>query len=122
MENERKLEIEVNWTGSYPNLCSGEWEITIEGTKVNLPDDIVNSSMGTKGEYDTWSFGENYSEDWDSYEDGDDFEQWLSYSNGWVIYVFLQAGIVEASMEEKRRLFELIRENDWRHNSCGGCI
>ena len=31
---------EAHWTGSYPNLCSGHWEITYGFTVIKLPDDI----------------------------------------------------------------------------------
>jgi hypothetical protein len=46
----------VNWTGSYPNLCSGVWETTYNGESVLLPEDKISSDMDTSGTYSSWYF------------------------------------------------------------------
>ena len=107
--------ITAEWTGRWPNLCSGEWIITIDGEKVDLPDEVRTSPMGTYGTYNTWTFGENWSVEWSTYEDGLDFEPWLQENRSWVSKLNL-------SDTEERDLYDAISEEDWRHNSCGGCI
>lgn len=106
--------VTAEWTGDYPCLCSGEWIITIGGEKIELPDEVRTSPMGTHGTYNTWTFGEDWEEVWSQYEDGLDFEPWLQ-ENSWVSNLNL-------SPEEERDLYDAISEEDWRHNSCGGCI
>lgn len=104
----------VKWTGGYPNKCSGEWQITYNGVPVTLPDSVKNESMSTSGDYDRWSFNDDYSEEWSSYHDGLGFDEWLK-TNNW-------ARAVTTDVTELRELFDLISGQDWRHGSCGGCI
>lgn len=51
-----KKEIKVEWTGSYPCLCSGRWAITIDGNDVSdcIPVDLQSSPMNTKNDYQQW--------------------------------------------------------------------
>jgi hypothetical protein len=46
--------ITVSWSGEYPNLCSGTWEILIDQMELPIPDMFSASSMGTSGEYSSW--------------------------------------------------------------------
>ena len=108
-------EITAKWTGCYPCLCNGEWIITVGGEKVDLPDDVRTSPMGTYGTYNTWTFNEDWSVVWSQYEDGLDFESWIQENRSWVSRLNL-------SSEEERALYDAISAEDWRHNSCGGCI
>ena len=107
--------ITVKWTGAYPNLCSGEWIITVGGEKVELPDKVRTSPMWTRGAYNTWTFNKDWQEVWSQYEDGLDFEPWLHENNSWLSRLNL-------SSEEERALYNAISAEDWRHGSCGGCI
>lgn len=107
--------ITVKWTGSFPCLCHGEWNIVIDGKKVELPEDIATSPMNTRGQYLRWYFADNWAEEWESYEDGLTFEPWLDANREWVDPLGLSDG-------EARTLYEAIRSEDWRHGSCGGCI
>ena len=106
--------ITAKWTGRYPNLCFGEWIITVGDEKVDLPDEVRTSPMNTRGTYESWAFDKGWNEVWRSYEDGLDFEPWLQ-QNSWVSRLNL-------SHKEERDLYEAISEEDWRHGSCGGCI
>ena len=54
--------IDVDWTGSYPNLCSGKWIIKIDEKQISIPSALINSSMGTFKSYETWYFDEDWSE------------------------------------------------------------
>jgi hypothetical protein len=106
--------ITVEWTGHYPCLCHGEWVITVNGEKVDLPEDVIDSPMNTAGIYRTWHFGDNWSEEWEFYSDGLDFEDWVAQA-GWL-------KDLDLSGPETLDLYTQISEQDWRHNSCGGCI
>lgn len=106
--------ITAKWTGAYPNLCDGEWVVTVGGEKVELPDEVRTHPMGTRGTHNTWTFGEDWEEVWSQYEDGLDFEPWLQ-ENSWVSSLNL-------SSEEERALYDAISAEDWRYGSCGGCI
>lgn len=106
--------ITAKWTGHYPNLCSGEWIITVGDEKVDLPDEVRTSPMDTRGTYESWAFDEGWDEVWRSYEDGLDFDPWLQ-KNSWVSRLNL-------SHKEERALYDAISEEDWRYGSCGGCI
>lgn len=46
----------VDWSGKYPNLCGGEWTITIDGLPVNIPELLKHDRMNTFGTYSEWSF------------------------------------------------------------------
>ena len=35
-------EITAKWTGTYPCLCHGYWDITIGGEEVKLPKEVMN--------------------------------------------------------------------------------
>lgn len=107
--------ITAEWTGCFPCLCFGEWIIRIDGQPVELPEDVRTSPMHTYGSYDSWSFNDDWSEQWDSYEDGLTFKPWLAENERWVSELGL-------SSEEEHDLFDAISAVDWRHGSCGGCI
>lgn len=104
---------EVTWTGAYPNLCSGEWVILKNGVRVEIPAEFRNASMNTFGTYSTWHF-ENWEEVFEDYEDGLIFEEWIKV-NSWVY-------TIATTEPEQRELYQKIADEDWRHNSCGGCI
>lgn len=107
--------VSVEWTGSFPCLCHGEWNIVIDGKKVELPEDIATSPMNTRKEYQRWYFTDDWMDEWETYEDGLTFEPWLDSNREWVDPLGLSDG-------EVRDLYEAIRSEDWRHGSCGGCI
>jgi hypothetical protein len=114
-------EIYVEWTGSYPNLCSGKWIITIDGIKLT---GIGKEDFGTLGEYSSWHF-ENWIEVFDSYEDGMDLDAWIQVLktddiNG--LYASLQRHGIKITDELLSELYTHIQGQDWRHGSCGGCI
>lgn len=35
--SDKGFSVRVSWSGSYPNLCAGEWTCKINGKKVNVP-------------------------------------------------------------------------------------
>ena len=106
---------EVCWTGSWPTVCSGAWQIVRDGVDVSdrIPDELRSAPMNTAGTYSAWHF-ENWSEVWEDYEDGLEREDWIS-ANPWI------SSICETP-EEMADLFDAIQSQDWRHGCCGGCI
>lgn len=119
--NESK--IYVNWSGRYPNLCSGQWTIKIDNMHLPIPEYFISSPMNTCGTYQSWHFESNWSEVWDSYDDGSD---WF-HENDWLHYAFecLAEGynlIWTGDRNILREIYEEITEKDWRSGSCGGCI
>lgn len=105
--------IEAIWTGEYPCFCRGKWKLKIDGEDVShmIPDECRHSPMGTKGTYRSWYFDDDYSEQFEDYVDGYNFECWVDH-NPWVLD--LPADALSIYLE-----FQL---NDWRRGQCGGCI
>lgn len=104
--------VEAKWTGTYPCLCFGEWQLFINGEDFSLliPKELRRSEMGTYGTYQSWHF-ENWSEVFEDYEDGLECEEWIA-ANPWVQR--LPASPVD--------IYYAFQTHDWRHDSCGGCI
>ncbi len=111
----RNRKITAIWLAQPWCLCHGEWIIQIDGEKIELPEDIKHSEMGTYGIYQAWRFGEDYKEIWDSYEDGLPYKPWVKENAWWLEPLNL-------SESETEDLYGQISEYDWRHGSCGGCI
>lgn len=110
--------IKVNWTGSYPNLCAGEWIIVIDGKQLA---GLNNDHMNTKGTYSSWHF-ENWDDVWTDYTDGLPFHEWkVDLPNNLGMAIRL-AGFNPKDDQLIEQLFDAISSKDWRHNSCGGCI
>lgn len=107
---------EAAWTGCYPCLCFGEWIIKKDGKDVSdaIPDDLRHYHMNTEGTYERWYFDDNYSEVFESYEDGLGLYQWIE-QNPWIDRIC-------HNEEEKQDLFYAISGADFRPGSCGGCI
>jgi len=77
--------INVQWTGDYPCLCSGEWKFEIDGIEICLDklkdpskyNNLLKDHMNTKKSYSFWSFEEDYEVIWEDEEQGLDFEDWM---------------------------------------------
>ena len=105
--------VEAKWSGKYPNLCYGVWSIFVDDIDYSdyIPKEIRHSPMRTYGFYSEWSFDDDYGEVWEKYEDGLHFDEWVK-QNDWVKNI-------PANLFDIYCAFSL---EDWRHNSCGGCI
>jgi len=114
--------IDVKWSGSYPNLCSGTWTILIDDMKLPIPEFYENQDMGTPGEYETWEFDDNWSEEFSSYFDHGEENKlsWIRYS----LECLEEAYSLNFNIDEKliNKIESLISDKDWRSGSCGGCI
>ena len=118
----------VEWSGSYPNLCSGEWAIFYNDVKLEIPmegEEEYSSrrqrDMGTAGEYSRWYFDENYSEKDETYYDGAECADWIVANQEWVDEMF-DANEIPKGFFTYHQLYKAIQENDFRSGSCGGCI
>ena len=117
--------IEVNWTGSYPNLCSGKWIIKINGVELidnDRHNSILSSSMATYGSYSSWHFEENWIEVFDQYDDGYEFSTWQKQISIKKLFTLIESHNISLSKDDKKSLYEKLQEHDWRNGSCGGCI
>lgn len=110
------MEVEAKWTGSYPCLCHGEWELYVNGKDVSdkIPEDLREDSMNTYGEYQSWHF-EDWEEIFDSYYDGLKQDEWIESNKYWL-------DEITTDIDVQRQIFKAINEEDFRTNSCGGCI
>lgn len=102
----------VEWTGSYPNLCHGEWRLTIGGVDWTnaIPVEKRYTHMNTAGTYSSWHF-EDWQEVFEDYEDGLGFDDWV-LENPWI-------HDIPANPFD---LYLSFQAHDWRHGECGGCI
>ena len=105
--------VEAKWSGKYPNLCQGVWSIFVDGIDYSdyIPKEIRHSPMGTHGFYSEWSFDDDYGEVWEEYEDGLHFGEWAK-QNDWVKNIPANPFDIYCAFNVE----------DWRYDSCGGCI
>lgn len=111
----------AEWSGGYPSLCFGEWHISYDGEMLTLPESIKCSPMNTFKEYQSWHFNDDYIEEFESYDAGKDFNEWILDNHAWIDDAFNLLKI-ETKEENYKNLYDAINAEDWRHNSCGGCI
>lgn len=110
------MEIEVVWTGKYPNLCHGEWILKINGEDKSdlIPDKLRTSPMiyTTHGE---WYFDKYHNDVWKSYKSGLKCDEWINENKYWLNNI----SVVD---KVQKQLYEAFQANDWRFARGGGCI
>lgn len=105
--------ITAEWTGKYPNLCSGKWKLYIDGEDYSCH--VFSSGpMNTYGTYRRWHF-ENWHEVWEEYQDGLQEEEWIKAHKDWLKMLPIEP-------DRYPEVFKAFQEHDWRFGSCGGCI
>ena len=107
-------EYTTSWTGKYPNLCSGHWELFCNGEQLNIYIPFYQNPADTFGEYSRWYFDEDWMDCWDTYEEGEKQDEWIAHFHDWLDSF--------APAEDWPAIYEAFQLNDWRHMSCGGCI
>lgn len=111
------MKVEAEWTGSYPNLCSGQWILKVNNKDVShlIPNDLRTSSMDTYGEYGTWYFTSDWDIGWNYYKDGLNCENWIEDNKSWL-------DKISTDLSVQRDIYYKISSEDFRCGSCGGCI
>lgn len=109
--------VKANWSGSYPCLCHGTWILEVNGVDVSssIPEGLRYDEMNTFGIYDTWSFDDDYMEVWEDYEDGLKCDEWIKENKYWL-------DTITNDSDTQIEIFNAINEEDFRRNSCGGCV
>lgn len=115
------MNFKVEWTGSYPCLCFGKWIVKYKEQELELPEEIASESMDTYGTYNKWYFTKGWSEVFEDYEDGLQFEEWYEQNKQWLHELFDKYSIPK-DIELFEELYYEFQSEDWRHGSCGGCI
>lgn len=107
------MEIVCEWTGRYPNLCRGEWRLSIDGGDVSDTIPFQGEPAMTRGKHQHWHF-ENWSEVFEDYEDGIGCVYWMERHYEWLASI--------APLECWPLIYDAFQAHDWRHGECWGCI
>lgn len=109
--------VEAEWSGAYPWLCYGTWTLKVNGVDVSdkIPEHIRDGSMNTYGTYGKWYFDEDGYEEFDSYSDGLEEDDWIKENDIWL-------NTITTDYKVKQQIFAEIQSHDFRTGSCGGCI
>lgn len=102
------------WTGSYPNLCYGEWKLYKNGDEVNTEIPFRYTSADTFGTYHRWYFNSDWHEEWEDYEDGLPEQEWIANHQKWLRTI--------APKTDWPSIYHAFAANDFREGECGGCI
>jgi len=116
------MEINAKWTGSYPNLCFGHWEILIDDKYLPIPEDKLTENMNTFGTYQAWYFDSHWLEHFTSYSEGLSDLEWIDENKAWIDTGLAEIGKKFESFSDYIALYNAIQENDFRRRECGGCI
>lgn len=123
------MEFKAEWTGGYPSLCVGEWklyhrheeyldngtiDIWYDDISNLIPEDIKHEPMYTLGVYSSWHFDSDYIKQFEDYTDGMNFKEWCKENESWIHLI--------CKSEYYKDLYEAFQQEDWRYESCGGCI
>lgn len=106
-----KKSIIVRYTGRYPNLCSGEWLIYINGVKHQTPF-MYGEDAETWGFYKPWYVKTTR---WDfTFYDGLTAHEWIYQHAKWLKTLHVGKG-------RWKEVYDKFQEKDWRKGECGGC-
>lgn len=107
----------AEWSGYYPNLCSGEWTLYHNGEEVGVPIPFQGCPADTYGEYWEWFFGgeSGWEEIFEPYENGLNEAEWIEEN-----IEYLKA--VTPDETQYPSIYKAFNEQDFRPGSCGGCI
>lgn len=105
---------EARWKHDGISLCIGYWELYHDGVKVDTKIPFATEPAGTYGDYDEWTFDEDWNDIWDSYEDGFDMSEWVADHSDWLATI--------APESEWPAIYDAFSSEDWRPGSCGACI
>lgn len=105
----------AKWIGEYPNLCCGGWVLYKNGKEINTNIPFQYEPAGTFGKYCHNYFDEEYWTDRiEYYYDGIGCKKWINKYQVWLKTI--------APKNEWRYIYKAFKEQDWRYESCGGCV
>lgn len=104
----------ARWNHDCICLCVGFWELYHDGVKVDTKIPFATESAGTYGDYDEWTFDEDWNDIWGTYEDGLDMPEWTAKHADWLATI--------APESEWAAIYDAFSSEDWRPGSCGACI
>ena len=109
--------VKAKWNGKYPNFCSGQWTLIVNGVDVTdkIPMNLINSPMNTYGIYNNWRFSSDWDVIWDNYYDGLSCSEWIKENDYWLNEITKDNSI-------KSDIYYAINSEDFRQGCCGGCI
>lgn len=114
-DGERFGRWEAHWSGRSWSRCSGSWELLCDGKRVDTEIPFQGEPAYTLGTYMSWSFGgSDWCEEWEEYEDGEACGEWCDANREWLSTL--------APESEWEDIFHAFQSEDFRRNSCGGCI
>ena len=105
---------EAKWSGAYPCLCCGAWELFIDDKLCEVEIPFQGEPADTYGEYSEWHFDDNWCEQFDFYQDGLSMDAWCEEYKDYLSKI--------APVSDWGLVYCAFQEDDWRHGSCGGCI
>ena len=119
--------VDVLWDGKAYALCCGVWNIKVNGIELDIPEDKKTSSMNTEKDYPQWHFGgdSGWEEIWETIHCGIPKEEWLEENKGWLTEAIQKTGLKFSEKEMAEiisTIHDEIREQDWIHGMCGGCV
>lgn len=106
----------AEWSGTAWSLCSGSWALFHDGKEIDTEIPFQGEPADTFGAYSSWYFGgdSGWMEEWDEYEDGMECDEWCDENREWLSTI--------APETEWEEIFRAFQAEDFRPNSCGGCI
>lgn len=119
--------ITVEWTGSYPTLCSGKWIITIDGKEIinKSNSKIFKNSMNTARMYtSSWYIPEKGrgAKCFESSNYGLFHPLWRKSELCENLLKAFQENDITLTEDEIELLWQELSKKDFRLGSCGGCI
>ena len=105
---------EAIWTGGYPNLCDGEWELYANGVRLRIEFPWgEHEDAGTWGYYRTWDPEPDEIESFLYAYRGLGCHDWIEQHQSWLERYFPR--------EDWGSVFRAFQKSDFRR-CCGGCI
>ena len=96
-------------------MCTGQWHITYQGLPLSLAAQQADKHMNTYGIF-SWLYPDD-----EDYAQGLSAEQWIEQNAYWLIELFA-AHNIPFETQEVMWFYLAVNEQDWRCESCGGCI
>lgn len=105
----------ADWSGGFPNLCSGEWTLSYNGKRIDVPIPFQYEDANTLGTYYHAGFDGDWEETYDDYEDGLSEDKWIEDNIEYLMNI-------TDDESQYPLIYEAFQLNDWRMFSCGGCL